>query len=157
MESIARLLPDIVKFADGQDDILQAACGAAWTLAVGEATRQVSRVVRLADRTLTVAARDARWKRQLEALAPQIIFQLNSVLRQPLVLRIHIIVDEKLVGLARRQEKPAPPPAAALPEELIASAGAIADEALRAQFLRLVAACLARDRAGDGRAPAPPG
>ncbi len=153
MESIARLIPQVMRFAAGQNDMLLAVCRAAWALAAGEVTRQVSEVVGLADRTLTVAARDAQWKRQLEALAPQIIFQLNSILRQPLVLRIHIVVDAKLFKLAPRPEKPLP--TAPLPEELVASAGAIADAALREQFLRLAAACLARDRAGDARARRP--
>ncbi|MFQ3582883.1 MAG: DciA family protein [Chloracidobacterium sp.] len=146
MESIARLIPDVVKFADGQDDVLAAACGAAWALAVGDATLKASRVVSLTGRTLTVATHDARWKRQLEAIAPQILFQLNHILRQTLVTRIHLTVDEKFVALARYKPPSPPLPVAVLPEDLVSSASVITDESMRAQFLRLAAACLARDR-----------
>ncbi len=146
MESIARLLPDVIRLSNGQPDVLSAACCAAWALSVGEATLRASRAVALTDRTLTVAVQDARWKRQLEVLAPQILFRLNGLLRQPLVTRIHIIVDRKFVAADTRRPAPAALPAVTLPEELLDSAGLIHDEALRAQFLRLAAACFARDR-----------
>ncbi|MCS7079098.1 MAG: DUF721 domain-containing protein [Chloracidobacterium sp.] len=147
MESIARLIPDVIKFADGQADVVSAACCAAWGLAVGDATLKVSRAITLTDRTLTVAVQDARWKRQLEALAPQILFRLNSILRQPLVTRIHLVVDRRFV--ARTPSRAASPLPAAmrpelLPEEIVAGAQAIADEDLRTQFLRLAAVCLGR-------------
>jgi len=150
LERIAQLLPDLIKLANGQADVLSAACCAAWALSVGEATRRSSRTVALTDRTLTVAVRDVRWKRQLETLAPQILFRLNSLLRQPLVTRIHIIVDEPFVVRGIRRPALPPLPVVALPEEVVASAGVIRDEALRAQFLRLASACLARDRLQEG-------
>ncbi len=145
MESIARLLPDIIKFTDGQPDVLSAACCAAWGLSVGEATLRASRALGLTERTLRVAVQDARWKRQLEALAPQIIFRLNSFLRQPLVTRIDIVVDKRLVTQTLPRGTASPPPRP-LPADILCSAEAIADAALRAQFLRLVAVCLDHDR-----------
>lgn len=150
MESFARLIPEVIKFADGHTEMLSAACCAAWGLTVGEATQKASRAVRLTERTLTVAVRDAHWKRQLEALAPQIIFRLNSFLRQPVVTRIHVIVDKQCVapppspGAAPRPA--APPPAIPLPAEILAGAQAIPDAALREQFIRLATVCLSRNR-----------
>lgn len=146
MESIARLLPEFIKVSNGQPDVLSAACCAAWALSVGDATLRVSRAVALTDRTLTVAVRDARWKSQLEVLAPQILFRLNGLLRQPVVTRIHFIVDKKFVASGNRSERPAALPSVTLPQELVESASVIHDETLRAQFLRLATACLARDR-----------
>ena len=136
--------------SNGQPEVLSAACCAAWALSVGEATLRASRAVALTDRTLTVAVQDARWKRQLEVLAPQILFRLNGLLRQPLVTRIHIIVDRKFVAAETRRAAPAALPAVTLPEELVDSASVIRDESLRAQFLRLAAVCLARDRLAEG-------
>jgi hypothetical protein len=148
VEPIARLLPELIRLSNGQPEVLSAACCAAWALSVGEATLRASRAVALTDRTLTVAVQDARWKRQLEVLAPQILFRLNGLLRQPLVTRIHIIVDRKFMVAETR--RPAALPAVTLPEELpeelVDGASVIHDAALRAQFLRLAAACLARDR-----------
>lgn len=145
MESLARLIPEVIKFADGRTEVLSAACCAAWALSVGEATRKASRAVQLTERTLTVAVRDAHWKRQLEALAPQIIFRLNSLLRQPAVTRIHIIVDKQFV-VPSPPSGAAPPPAIPLPTEIVAGAQTIPDEALREQFLRLATVCLSRNR-----------
>ncbi len=150
MESIARLLPDMIRLSNGQPEVLSAACRAAWALSVGDATLRASRAVALTDRTLTVAVQDARWKRQLEVLAPQILFRLNGLLRQPLVTRIHIIVDRKFVAAEKRRPSPAALPPVTLPTEMVESASVIRDEALRAQFLRLAAACLARDRLAEG-------
>ncbi len=140
----------MIRLSNGQPDILSAACCAAWALSVGDATLRASRAVALTDRTLTVAVQDARWKRQLEVLAPQILFRLNGLLRQPLVTRIHIIVDRKFVVSGSRPAVPVVLPAVTLPKELVDSADIIHDETLRAQFLRLATACLARDRLAEG-------
>ncbi|AEP10935.1 DciA family protein [Chloracidobacterium thermophilum] len=150
MEPLARLLPELIRLSNGQPEVLSAACCAAWALSVGDATLRASRAVALTDRTLTVAVQDARWKRQLEVLAPQILFRLNGLLRQPLVTRIHIIVDRKFVAAENRRPAPAALPPVTLPTELVESASVIRDEALRAQFLRLAAACFARDRLAEG-------
>ncbi|MGQ9896903.1 MAG: DUF721 domain-containing protein [Acidobacteriota bacterium] len=149
MERIAQLLPDMIRLSNGQPDVLSAACCAAWSLSVGDTIRRASRAVRLTSRTLTVAVQDASWKCQLEVLTPQILFQLNALLRQPLVTRIHIVVDKKFMAVPARQEATASPPSVTLPEELVHGASVIGDKALRAQFLQLAAVCLARDRLGE--------
>jgi predicted nucleic acid-binding Zn ribbon protein len=145
MEGIAKLLPLMVKAGGGQEDVLEGACFAAWTIAVGGATARFSRPVSLSGKTLTVAASDAQWRKQLEALAGQILFKLNATLGQPTVTRIHVIVDAKFVKL-QHPSAPKPPklkPAAVDPE-IVAGANEIADPKLREQFLRTVARCVER-------------
>lgn len=146
MDSIAKLIPAILKASGGEERMLESACVSAWNLAVGEATLRGSRPVALNGKTLTVAAVDAQWKRQLETLAPQILFKLNSVLGQPAVTRIHIIVDAGYVRAAQpsgtvKDDVPPPRPDA----DLTAAAAVITDEKLREQFLRTAGRCLSRD------------
>lgn len=145
MDSISRLIPAILKASGGEERMLESACVSAWNLAVGEATLRGSRPVALNGKTLTVAAVDAQWKRQLENLAPQILFKLNSVLGQPAVTRIHIIIDAGFVHAAQPsvtvKEIPPPRPDA----DLTAAAAIITDEKLREQFLRTAGRCLSRD------------
>jgi hypothetical protein len=144
MDSIAKLIPAILKASGGDERMLESACISAWNLAVGEATWRGSRPVSLSGKTLTVAAIDAHWKRQLENLARQILFKLNSVLGQPAVTRIHIILDAEFVRAGQAVSLPEVTPAPRPPADITAAAAVITDEKLREQFLRTAGRCLSR-------------
>ena len=95
---------------------------------------------------LVVAVVDTTWKTQLERLADQLIFRLNSVLGAPIVSRVSFRVDPSAVGSynAHDEETIAPGDVEAVAHALEPDAEAIPDPALRDAFVRAASRCLAR-------------
>ena len=146
MNSLGRLLPSLVRGADDSPEARECAAFTAWNGAAGAGVRRASTPVRLDNRLLVVATVDQTWKTQLERLAPQLIFRINSLLAAPLVTRIAFRVDPGAVAAAH---EPEPPPVhtgdpAAVAAELARDAETIGDPALRDAFLRAASRCLAR-------------
>ena len=146
MNSLGRLLPSLVRGADDSPEARECAAFTAWNGAAGAGVRRASTPIRLDNRLLVVATVDQTWKTQLERLAPQLIFRINSLLAAPLVTRIAFRVDPAAVAAAHEPE--APPVRtgnpAAVAAEIEHDADAIADPALREAFLRAASRCLAR-------------
>lgn len=154
MNLLGRLLPALVRGADDSPEARQCAAFTAWNGAAGAGVRRASTPVRLDNRLLVVATVDQTWKTQLERLAPQLIFRINSLLAAPLVTRIVFRVDPGAVAASHEPE--APPvrmgDPAAVAADLARDAETIADPALRAAFLRAASRCLARvDEEGRSR------
>jgi hypothetical protein len=154
MNSLGRLLPSLVRGADDSPEARECAAFTAWNGAAGAGVRRASTPVRLDNRLLVVATVDQTWKTQLERLAPQLIFRINSLLAAPLVTRIAFRVDPSAVAATHEPE--APPVRtgnpAAVAAELARDAETIADPALRDAFLRAASRCLARaDEEGKSR------
>src|SRR5262249_32984583 len=93
MNALGRLLPSLLRGAEDSPHARECAAFTAWNGAVGAAVRRASAPVRLEGRFLIVAAVDQTWKTQLERLAQQLIFKVNSLLGAPLVTRIVFRVD----------------------------------------------------------------
>jgi hypothetical protein len=148
MNSLGRLLPSLVRGAEDTPHARECAAFTAWNGAVGAGVRRASAPLRLENKYLIVAAVDETWKTQLERLAAQLIFKINSMLGAPMVTRIVFRVDRAAVeAYNRRDETPvAPGDVAACAASLRADAAAIEDGALREQFLRAAGKCLARAR-----------
>ena len=146
MNPLGRLLPSLVRGADDSPEARECAAFTAWNGAAGAGVRRTSAPVRLEGRLLVVATVDQTWKTQLERLAPQLVFRINSLLGAALVTRIAFRVDPAAVAAAH--DPPAPPvrtgDPAAVAAELEHDAEAIADPALRDAFLRAASRCLAR-------------
>lgn len=151
MHSLGRLLPSLVRGAEDSPHARECAALSAWNGAVGAGVRRASAPQRLDGRVLVVAVSDATWKKQLERLADQLIFKLNSVLGTPIVARISLRVDAAAVeAYARRDEMPFDPgDVEACSAALAHDAEAIPDPGLREAFLRAAGKCLARAEAEE--------
>jgi hypothetical protein len=140
----------LTEFGD-RPEVREAVVFAAWRkIAVHEQTAPVA----LDDQRLIVAVKDGTWKDHLEALSGQMIFKLNSALRDSLVTFIEFRVDEKLVdenSRKYRESKTDPEESARIAREEITpklrhSAEAIKDDDLREHFLLAAGRCLARKK-----------
>ncbi|CAN5866235.1 hypothetical protein BH20ACI4_BH20ACI4_16560 [soil metagenome] len=154
MEDLFRALPALLKEFDENETLREAVVFAAWQKAAGKSLAQHAVPFRLYQKHLVIAVANEMWKRHLESLSGQMIFQLNSLLRQAAVTYIEFRVDEKTVGGAKRKNSknylsPEQLEEKALDEvsiNLRNSADAIEDDNLRYQFLLAAGSCLARKK-----------
>ena len=119
----------------------------AWSRAAGEGLRRNAIPVSLVGKTLTVSVADALWQKQLQSMAAELLFRINTLLGgkgvNEIVFRIAPSdVSRANAGVpAKDQKKESPQP---LPTELLFAASAIADEDLRSRFLRAADNLIAR-------------
>lgn len=151
MEELIRSLPALLRAAGDSEDVLEAAAIVAWRRVSGEALRLHAVPFRLYRKTLIVAVADTTWQKQLEALSGQMIFGVNSLLRQPVVTFIEFRVDPRTVMEARQAANVKTAESSArgvVPAEvsgpLAEAAEAIADESLRRRFLDAAGRCIER-------------
>lgn len=154
MNSLARLLPALVKGAEDSPLAREFAVFAAWNSAAGAGVRRVCAPVRYDGTIFVVCTVDQNWRTQLERLASQYIFRINSLLGAPMVRRINFTVDAAAV--AAYNTPTGTPIKTGDPEkcarELSADAEVIEDPELRDLFLRAASKCMARvDGEGGGR------
>ena len=139
MIDLTRLLPKLVRANP------ELAAKLAWTRAAGAGLRRHAVPVRLNGKALTVSVVDALWQRQLESMAGELLFRINSLLGSKgvdeIVFRISPSDVAKTVG---SDEPPKPKRQGTLPTELLFAAGSIADEDLRTRFLRAADNLIAR-------------
>jgi predicted nucleic acid-binding Zn ribbon protein len=149
MDQLLRVLPDLLRAAGGAEEFAEAAVMAAWKHAVGEGLRDHAVASRLYRKTLSVAVADSTWKKQLEAMSPQLLFRLNSLLGQRLVTFIEFRIDPNAVLTARKgstegARNDSEQTRAAIPFELASAASSIHDSELRKAFLGAASSCLRR-------------
>lgn len=144
MDDLIRAIPQLLRAAGESEEVAEAAACAAWRRAAGEGVRGLAVPFRLYRKTLTVAVPDVTWQKQLEAISPQLIFRLNSILGQALVTYIEFRIDPQTVRRERartRVDGDAPlseereERALTRAAELRDAASAIRDEDLRRRFL----------------------
>jgi hypothetical protein len=132
MIDITRLFPRILRANP------ELAVKLAWNRAAGEGLRRNTNPIRFSGSRLTVAVGDALWQRQLESMRAELISRMNGLLGgtrvSEIVFRIapsDLPEPQSQAGdtMAERRDNP-------LPTELLFAAASIADEDLRAQFLR---------------------
>jgi hypothetical protein len=151
MDELFRALPKLLRAAGDAEEVLEAAAFAAWRRVAGEAMRGNAVPFRLYRKMLVVSVADETWRRQLEAVSPQYVFRLNSLLGQAVVTYIEFRVDPKTVNEERarlreslheqfeREES-----AMRRARELDEAASAIRDEDLRRRFLLAAGSCMNR-------------
>ena len=154
MEDLFRALPALLKEFDENETLREAVVFAAWERAAGQSLAQHAVPFRLFQKHLIIAVASEMWKRHLELLSGQMIFKLNSLMRQAAVTFIEFRVDEKTVLEAKN--KNGQNSLSDLEQEEIAldqvtpkmraSADAIEDDNLRYQFLLAAGSCLARKK-----------
>jgi len=151
MDQLIKALPGVLQAAGDSEDVAEAAAIAVWKHVAGDGLRPHAAPLRLHNKTLTVAVADAIWQKQLDSLAGQLLFRLNSLLGQPVVTYIEFRVDPETLQSAREQqtniarrsdyETNAFEP---IPVELVSAAAAIHDHDLRRAFLGAATSCIRR-------------
>jgi hypothetical protein len=121
---------------------------AAWTRAVGPDLARRTEVVTLEGATLRIRVPDARWRKELHRMQPEILARLRETTGELAPRRLGFVEGPVAVaaGTAQptRAEAPAPAP---LPASVVAGALAL-DPDLRARFLEVAARYLARTKGG---------
>lgn len=149
MDNLIKSLPAILAVSGPSDEVVEAACIAAWKHAVGDALSDRARPVQLRNKTLEVVVEDNIWQKQLRPMGDQFLFRLNSILGQPLVQSIEFRVDfESFKKLGERndelQKEKRQANNAAIPIELLSAAAGIEDPGLRRAFLGAAVSCVNR-------------
>ena len=151
MEQLIRALPGLLQAAGDSEDVAEAAAIAVWKHVAGEGLRPHAAPFRLRNKTLSVAVADAIWQRQLESMAGQLIFRLNSLLGQAVVTYIDFRIDPERLRVWREQESGVEQPieyesnvAELIPIELVSAAASIHDHDLRRAFLGAASSCIRR-------------
>ena len=101
MDELFQALPKLLRAAGESEEVLEAAAFAAWRRVAGETLRASAVPFRLYRKTLVISVPDAAWRKQLEALSPQLLFRLNSLFGQALVTYIEFRVDPQTVNEER--------------------------------------------------------
>ena len=148
MEQLIKALPSLMQAAGDSEDVAEAAAMAVWKHVAGEGLRPHAAPLRLRNKTLIVAVADSIWQKQLESMAGQLLFRLNSLLGQAVVTFIDFRVDPEALLAARAQEpgieQIEPSGAKTIPFELASAATSIHDPELRRAFLGAASSCLRR-------------
>ena len=105
MEDLFRALPALLKEFDDNESLREAVVFAAWERAAGQSLAQHAVPFRLFQKHLIIAVASEMWKRHLEMLSGQMIFKLNSLMRQAAVTFIEFRVDEKTVIEAKNKNQ----------------------------------------------------
>ena len=140
MIDLTRLLP---KLLGANPDL---AVKLAWARAAGTGLSRQAVPFRFESGRFIVSVADAIWQKQLQSMSAELIFRLNNLLGKRTVAELVFRINPSAVSQAQTEAeasspKIAPPPA---PTELLFAAGSIADQELRARFIRAAEKCIAR-------------
>jgi hypothetical protein len=124
---------------------------AAWTRAVGPDLARRTEVVALEGTTLRIRVPDARWRKELHRMQPEILARLRETTGELAPRRLGFmegpvatVANAAAAAEPARAEAPAPAP---LPPSVVAGALAL-DPDLRARFLEVAARYLERTKGG---------
>jgi hypothetical protein len=149
MQDILSALPAFLDQHSDNEDVRRAVVFAIWRRVSGDGLRCHAIPVELAGTSLRVAVADRSWQRNLEQLAPEMIFRMNFILCDQRVRSIEFVIapaelDQGAGSVRGRAESEA----AALDqinEQIRKAADAITDDHLRRKFLLAAGSCLARE------------
>lgn len=144
VNSFISALPGVFDAIEASDEVRDAFVFAAWRHVAGEQTAERTSPITVDDRKLVVAVDDKTWKRNLESLAPQLLFQLNSALGRSLIDLIEFSVDPARIERRERRLQDADDDSVLMPRDLTTAADRIQDPGLRDDVLRAAGACLSR-------------
>lgn len=142
MEELIKTLPNILRSIGDDPEVATAAAITAWKRAEGDGLRQHAIPVALNEGVLVVAVADGVWQKQMRPMLKELIYKTNTILGQPLVKQVDLIVDAKVVNPPRRSSTVRA--LAEVPEEISSAANAIADVELREKFVRAATDALSR-------------
>ena len=152
MNELFRALPALLNKMDDNEKVREAVIFAAWRRIAGEGLREKAVPIRLYQKRLTVAVESEMWQRHLESLSGQMIFEVNSALKQALVTFIEFRVDDEAIEAERLKNRKSAMSDDELREialeqvtpKLRRAADAIKDDNLRYQFLIAAGSSLAQ-------------
>ena len=144
MIDVTRLLPRLVRANP------ELATQLAWTQAAGPGLRRNAVPAGLQGKVLTVSVADALWQKQLQSMAGELLFRVNTLLGGNKIDQIVFRIAPRDLPKPepRRADEPAKKPGE-LPTELLFAANSIKDEDLRARFLRAADNLISRRDAQD--------
>ena len=140
MIDLTRLLPKLLRANP------ELAVRLAWSRAAGAGLSRQAVPFRLDGGRFIVSVADAIWQKQLQSMSAELIFRVNNILGRRTVDELIFRINPAAVSQAQQVKaesspKVAPAPA---PTELLFAAGSIADQELRARFIRAAENCIAR-------------
>lgn len=140
MIDLTRLLPKLLRANP------ELAVKLAWARAAGTGLRRQTVPHRLERGTFIVSVADAIWQKQLQSMSAELIFRLNNLLGQRTVEEIVFRINPSAVSQTQQESERSSPRVepAPVPTELLFAAGSIADQELRARFIRAAENCIAR-------------
>ena len=144
MIDVTRLLPRMVSANP------ELAAKLAWTQAAGPGLRRNAVPMLLQGKLLIVSVADALWQKQLQSMSAELLFRINKLLGGKAVDEIVFRISPRDLPQAealRVDESPSGKQPNELPSELLFAANSIADEDLRAQFLRAAGNLISRREA----------
>ena len=120
----------------------------AWARVAGAGIRRHAVPHRLEGETFIISVADAVWQKQLQSMSAELIFRMNTLLKQRTVKEIIFRINPAAVS----QSQPTTQPPANVerepaPTELLFAAASINDPDLRARFIRAAENCIARRNA----------
>ncbi len=151
MQHLIKTLPAILRAGGNSSEVLEAAAIAAWKQVAGERLSSQAVATHLEDQTLVIAVSDTIWQKQLESMAAQLLFRLNSTLGQPVVSRLVFCIDPSIPARAlppsREADREVTKEEVSL--ELWSAASAIQDKRLRNIFLAAATKSVRRQNQED--------
>ena len=148
MESLFNTLPALLKRLPDIPEVRRAVVFAAWRRTAGEELRERAKPLSVESRRLRVAVPDKNWQRQLESLAPQLLFKLNTLLEDSVIDYIEFVIDPAAFE-PRDNAATTDSPGVEHSAEIDTAASAIRDPELRKAVVDAAAESLAyRDRYG---------
>lgn len=138
-------MPAVLAAAGRSEEVVEAACIAAWKHAVGDTLSLHTVPVELRDSVLVIVVEDNVWQKQLETMRGQFLFRLNSILGSALVQKIEFRIDARRFrhsdGEGKKSQEEKSEANRAIPIELLSASAAIADAGLRRAFLGAAMSC----------------
>lgn len=156
MEQLINSLPALLQAAGDTKEIRETFAIVAWDHVAGEGLRQQTAPIGLQEHRLIVAVTDDIWRRQLELMSKQLLFQLNSLLGQAVVTFIEFQVHPETIIAARAKRQATenlrqkPAGEMVIPFELVTAAAEIHDSRLRKAFLGAAMSCARRMETAAG-------
>jgi hypothetical protein len=149
MQELFAVLPPLLKNYGDISEVRESVAFAAWRVAAGEQLSGHTEPIAFDGDRLIVAVADRSWQRNLEELAREMIFRINSKIGSKLIGFIEFRIDKERFGGDRSNKDRAEFELAALneiTEPLLRAADAIQDNEMRRKFLLAAGSCLARER-----------
>jgi Dna[CI] antecedent DciA-like protein len=122
---------------------------ACWPVAVGPGLERRTEVVALERDTLRVRVPDARWRKALHRMQPEILQKLGRIAGELAPRRLGYVEAPPAADPVSHEEAPARVPETACPPAIAEAAAAIPDPELRSRFLASAARYFAVTEGGS--------
>ena len=122
---------------------------AAWPRAVGPDLARRTEVVALESATLRVRVPDARWRKELHRMQPQILARLREIVGDLAPRRLGFMEGPIAPAPSREAARTVPSTTSEASPEVVAGASVLDDAELRRRFLEVAARYLERSKGGS--------